>query len=201
MTSAQPAPRTGELAALLDESSALLLDFNGTLSDDEELLCELVQKVLGEHFGVEVTREQYFTELVGHTEERMLRDLTGSGDAATVQRFVDLFNHDYLARIRAERRITLVAEAFVHEARRRGTRIAVVTAASTEIVVPALAQIGLLEAVDAVVALEDVEHSKPAPDCYLRSLDADHTVKSVATRAAACRLMTAPAVTCSGCEA
>ncbi len=57
------------------------------------------------------------------------------------------------------------------EARRRGKVIAVVTAASKDLVVPVLSRLGLLRAVTEIVALEDVARSKPAPDCYLRALD------------------------------
>lgn len=166
------APGLLDVERLLRSASALLLDFNGTLSDDEDLIAELVAEVAAEELGVGLGRERYFAELVGRTEEQMFRVLAGGGSSdADIDRMVATFNRRYLDRVRAQRRITPAAEAFVREAHRRRLAIAVVTAASRTVVVPALSRLELLDAVDTVVALEDVEHSKPAPDCYLSALE------------------------------
>ncbi|MDH6678891.1 beta-phosphoglucomutase [Rhodococcus sp. LBL1] len=155
---------------LLAGASALLIDFNGTLSDDEELVAELVAEVAREELGVELSRSRYFDEFLGYTEADMFRELSGITDAVRLRALVDVFNGKYLDRVRAQPRITHAAMEFVREARARGKSIAVVTAASRSVVIPALSSAGLLPEIDTVVALEDVDRSKPEPDCYLLAL-------------------------------
>ncbi|WP_129360983.1 HAD hydrolase-like protein [Rothia uropygioeca] len=55
--------------------------------------------------------------------------------------------------------------------RRQGKRLMVVTAASRDVVVPALGQADLLTELDGVVALEDVEAPQPHPEAYLTALE------------------------------
>jgi beta-phosphoglucomutase len=43
---------------------ALLFDFNGTLSDDEPILCEIWQEIFAER-GRPLAREEYFARLAG----------------------------------------------------------------------------------------------------------------------------------------
>lgn len=169
-TTAAPA-RAESISRMLADAEALLIDFNGTLSDDEELIRELVTDIAGEHLRVDLDRSRYYAELVGRTEESMFQVLSGSSDPRRVGSLVDLFNRRYLERVHRQRRIAPAAEAFVWAAHDRGTPIAVVTAASKTVAVPALSQIELLDAIDVVVALEDVEHAKPDPACYLLALD------------------------------
>ncbi|MDH6199299.1 beta-phosphoglucomutase [Mycobacterium frederiksbergense] len=159
------------LAALLARADALLLDFNGTLSDDEELLAELFVEVSNEELGIDLSRHRYFTEFLGHTEEYIFGVLAGTSDAERLRDLVEIFNQKYLDRIRLQRRISDAAIAFVRAATRQGKAIAVVTAASRSVVQPALDHAELLPMIDALVAYEDVARSKPEPDCYLRALE------------------------------
>lgn len=166
---------TLEVASLLEQTSAVLLDFNGTLSDDEGLCAEIIADIAAEEIGVPLTRERYFVDFVGQTEESIFRRLAeeagvaDSVDAAGA--LVAKFNRDYLDRVRSDRRVSSEAEAFVREASRQGKAIAVVTVATKDVVVPVLNQLDLLDLVDVVVALEDVVRPKPEPDCYLRTLE------------------------------
>ena len=171
MTPEREAAKLSSIAELLDDADALLIDFNGTLADDEALIATLISQIAHDELGIELSTEQYFADLVGHTEERMFRELSGSTNSAFIGGLVDRFNQRYLREVRLDRRISLAAEAFVHEARARRKSVAVVTAASKSIAVPALAQIELLDDIDVVVALEDVTRSKPEPDCYLLALE------------------------------
>lgn len=170
MTLTTPAsPATLSTVAAAD---AILLDFNGTLSDDELLLAELVAEIAADELGVRVSHERYFAEFAGFTEEYMFGILAAEAgmDAPDPDRLMHRFNERYLERTAEHSTITPAARGFVRAAQRAGKRLAVVTAASRDTVVPALRQAGLLDAFDAIVALEDVAASKPAPDCYLRAL-------------------------------
>ncbi|MBL3689769.1 HAD family phosphatase [Leucobacter chromiireducens subsp. chromiireducens] len=156
---------------LIAEADAFLLDFNGTLSDDEQLLAELVAEISEQELGVAVSAARYFAEFAGFTEEHMFGVLAAeaSGQAPSAEYLFDRFNARYLERTAAHSTITPAARAFIASATAAGKRLAVVTAASRQTVVPALEQAGIGAAFETVVALEDVASSKPDPECYLRA--------------------------------
>ncbi|MDA3146985.1 HAD family phosphatase [Leucobacter sp. UCMA 4100] len=157
---------------LVSRAKALLLDFNGTLSDDEEVLAELVCEISDRELGVPLTRERYFSDFAGFTEENMFAVLLEEAGLTTPTPYelLQVFNAAYLERTAAQSTITADAHRFVTEARAGGKHVMVVTAASQDVVVPALKQAGLLDLLDGVIALEDVDSPKPAPDAYLQAL-------------------------------
>lgn len=163
--------RGPRIAQLIRDADALLIDFNGTLSDDEELIGQLVSEIAIERLGVRLDRERYFDRFLGRTEESLFQELSGDADPRRVGELVELFNRRYLDAVYRERRISGEAEAFVRAVHAGGTPIAVVTAASKTVAVPALSQIELLDQIDVVVALEDVERAKPDPACYVQALE------------------------------
>ena len=48
-------------------SRAVLFDFNGTLSDDEGIMCEIFQALFAER-GRPLREEDYFGELAGYSD-------------------------------------------------------------------------------------------------------------------------------------
>lgn len=170
MTLTTPVPRV--TTDLIAHADALLLDFNGTLSDDEQLLAELVTEIAESELGLEVTPARYFAEFAGFTEEHMFGVLAAESDrgAADSTPLLHRFNDRYIERTAAHSTISTAAREFLQAASAAGKRLAVVTAASQDIVLPALHQSGLLAHFECVVALEDVAASKPEPECYLRAL-------------------------------
>ena len=134
---------------------AVLFDFNGTLSDDEELLRELFGELLAER-GLELGADTYYAELAGLPDpeivERIFALLIPDGDAA-------------------ERRAFL-AEKVARYKRRIETRPCI---GPGEIAaVEAVAERCVLGVVTGAVR-EEVEHAlghrgKPAPDGFLAAL-------------------------------
>ena len=57
---------------------AVVFDFNGTLSDDEPLMFEIYRGLFAEQ-GRPLSREQYFSELAGHSEEAIIGGWLGVG--------------------------------------------------------------------------------------------------------------------------
>ena len=55
---------------------ALLLDFNGTLSDDEPLLCDIFMDLFAE-VGKPLTEEQYYAELAGLSDPEVVAKWLG----------------------------------------------------------------------------------------------------------------------------
>ena len=48
---------------------AIIFDFNGTLSDDEPILCEIFMHLFAEH-GRPLSAQEYFDELAGSADPR-----------------------------------------------------------------------------------------------------------------------------------
>jgi beta-phosphoglucomutase len=143
----------------------LLLDFNGTLSDDEWLLCEIFQELFADA-GRPLTREQYYAELVGLSDPEIVQRWLGRVDDELLRRKVTA----YRARIgQAETVRSDVASEL--RAFARDVDVAVVSGAAREEIEVVLARASLRSAVSAIVAAEDVVNGKPDPEGYLRALE------------------------------
>jgi beta-phosphoglucomutase len=145
---------------------AFLLDFNGTLSDDEPLLCELFGELFAEQ-GKPLTQAEYYASLSGLADREIVRTWLGR-DAPDV---VEEYARRYVARAGDGSTIGPDARAAVHAAAAVGVRLAVVTGAPHATVEAALRGAELNGAFAAVVAAEDVVHGKPDPAGYRRALD------------------------------
>jgi hypothetical protein len=55
---------------------AIIFDFNGTLSDDEPVLCEIFIELFAEH-GKPLSAQQYFDELAGLSDPDIVRTWLG----------------------------------------------------------------------------------------------------------------------------
>jgi HAD superfamily hydrolase (TIGR01509 family) len=146
---------------------ALLFDFNGTISDDEHVQCEVYRRLFAEQ-GKPLSAEQYYTELAGLSDDQIVERWLGPGHPAAAQVVAD--------------RIRLVSEAtsdgssvapHVREAVRAAANraaLAVVSGASRVEIESVLSAAGL-EVFDVVVTMEDVTRGKPDPEGYLRALE------------------------------
>lgn len=143
---------------------AILFDFNGTLSDDEPLLCELYCALFPE-YGRELTERDYYAELAGLSEPEIVRTWLGRDEPG----LLDEFLRRYLERARDGRTVREPVRAAVRYAAGRA-RLGVVSGALRPVVEAVLAGAGLRELVSVVVTAEDVEHGKPDPSGYLLGL-------------------------------
>jgi beta-phosphoglucomutase len=143
----------------------LLLDFNGTLSDDESLLCAIFRELFAEA-GRPLTEDEYYEQLAGLSDTEIVATWLGE-------------ERPDLAARKSERYRELAADGStvspeareaVLEAGRRGL-VGVVSGSARVEIETVLDAAGLTSAVAAIVASEDVERGKPAPDGYLRGLE------------------------------
>ncbi|MFN8224089.1 MAG: HAD family phosphatase [Gaiellales bacterium] len=149
-------------------ASALVFDFNGTLSDDEPVLLAVYQELFAEH-GRPLPAERYFAELCGHTEETIISGWLGVEGveldglvAERIRRYID----------RAADGSTILPE--VREAVRYAAErvpVAVCSGAFRAEIEPVVAGAGLAEAIGFLVTAEDVDTGKPAPDGYLKAIE------------------------------
>jgi beta-phosphoglucomutase-like phosphatase (HAD superfamily) len=144
---------------------AIVFDFNGTLSADEPILCEIFRALFAEH-GRPLSAQEYFDQLVGLSDEEIVRRWLGRDDPGVVR--------ERVARYRA----AVANGATVSEPVRKAVRhaaerlpVAIVSGAARVEIDDVLRGAGLAPIVHAIVSSDDVSRGKPDPEGYLRVLD------------------------------
>jgi beta-phosphoglucomutase len=143
----------------------LLFDFNGTLSDDEHIQCEIYRELFAEA-GKPLTMTEYFEELAGLSDPEIVRTWLGEDRPGLVAERVRRFQS------RAGDGSTVkpsTREAVRYAAER--AELAVVSGAARTEIESVLAAADLTPFVSLVVAAEDVAAGKPDPAGYIRALE------------------------------
>ena len=146
---------------------ALLFDFNGTLSDDEHIQCEIYRRLFAEQ-GRPLSAEQYYAELAGLSDQEIVELWLGPEHPAAEQVVVDrirLFQETVPDGSSVAPHVREAVRAAVGRA-----ALAVVSGASRA-EVDSVLRAAELEVFDAVVTMEDVGRGKPDPEGYLRALE------------------------------
>jgi beta-phosphoglucomutase len=141
---------------------AVTFDFNGTLSDDEEILFGVYAALFAEH-GRPLARDEYYARLAGLSEHEIVRAWLGDRD--------DL---DAIVRERIDRyRAAVTDGTTVAETMRAAVRfaagrvpVAVVSGATRAEIEPVVAAAGIAGCFRAIVDDSDVAHGKPHPESY-----------------------------------
>jgi beta-phosphoglucomutase len=144
---------------------ALLLDFNGTLAEDEPLLFAIFEELFASA-GKPITEAEYYDQLAGLSDPEVVEAWLGKPEPALVARKI----HLYLERSADGHTISQDARQAVREAAEQVV-VAIVSGAARSEIEPVVAAAGLSSSIAEIVAAEDVEHGKPAPDGYLRILE------------------------------
>jgi beta-phosphoglucomutase len=142
---------------------ALLLDFNGTLSDDEPVLCRIFQELFAEE-GKPLAEEQYYERLAGFSDREIVRMWLGRDDPALVERKIERYRE-----LADGATVDDEARAAVREATEAVT-VAVVSGSARAEIVPVLEAAGLTGAITLIVSSDDIARSKPDPEGYLLAL-------------------------------
>jgi beta-phosphoglucomutase len=145
-----------------------MFDFNGTLSDDEHILFELLRDLFAER-NRPLSEEAYLDRLAGLSDPEIVRMWLGE-DHPDVELVLSERIDRYRARVSDGSTVSAaVREAVLYAAER--VPLAVVSGAHRAEVEPVLAAAGLAGAVSVVVTVEDLERGKPDPEGYLRALE------------------------------
>lgn len=147
--------------------AALAFDFNGTLSRDEPLLCEIYRELFAEH-GRPLAAPRYYDELAGRSDEAIIGSWLGVGGAVLAGLVAERVER-YRARATDG---STVAEAVREAVRYASGRVplAIVSGAYRAEIELVLEAAGLRSHFAALVAADDVERGKPHPEGYLRAL-------------------------------
>jgi beta-phosphoglucomutase len=147
---------------------AVTFDFNGTLSHDESILCEIFVELFAEH-GRPLSAQEYFDELAGLSDPEIVRTWLGH-DHPAVDEVIEERVSRYRAAVADGSTVPqAVRDAVLYAATR--VPIAVVTGAARAEVEPVLAAAGLLDSFAGIVSSDDVVDGKPHPEGYLRALE------------------------------
>jgi beta-phosphoglucomutase len=146
---------------------SIVFDFNGTLSDDEPVLCEIFIELFAEH-GKPLSAQEYFDHLAGLSDPEIVRTWLGR-DHPDVDAVID----ERVARYRA----AVGDGSTIHEHTREAVRyaaervpLAICSGAAQNEIQPVVAAAGLTECFRTIVASDDVSHGKPDPEGYAKAL-------------------------------
>ena len=146
---------------------AVCFDFNGTLSHDEPIMCEIFVELFAE-LGLPLSAQQYFDELAGLSDPQIVRTWLGP-DHPAVDAVIAERIRRYQAMVGDGSTVTAEVRAAVRYAAERAP-ILVVSGAAREEIVPVLDAAGLLTLFAAIVSCDDVIDGKPSPEGYLMAL-------------------------------
>jgi beta-phosphoglucomutase len=148
-------------------TDAIVFDFNGTLSDDEPVLCEIFVELFAEH-GKPLSPQEYFDELAGLSDPEIVQTWLGR-DHPDVNAVIE----ERVRRYRA----AVGDGSSVHEHVREAVRyaaervpLAICSGAAHAEIEPVIAAAGLTGCFRAVVSSDDVARGKPDPEGYLKTL-------------------------------
>lgn len=152
---------------------AILFDHDGTLINSEAVHFRLWQQAL-EPFDVSLSEAYYNDVMAGVPTSQNGVDVVRDFNLDLVPQELSA-KKDLLTRQHLQKEpfpLMPFAKETLAKCHESGLRIAIVTGGSKLSVERTLSSYGFADWVECVVAVEDVEHSKPAPDCYLKALKA-----------------------------
>jgi beta-phosphoglucomutase len=146
---------------------AIVFDFNGTLSDDEPILCDIFVRLFSDH-GKPLSAQEYFDELAGLSDPEIVRTWLGSdhpGVDAVVDERVDRY------------RAAVAGGASVHEHVREAVRfaaervpIAICSGGARVEIEQVVEAAGLAPLLCGIVSADDVVEGKPNPEGYMKAM-------------------------------
>jgi HAD superfamily hydrolase (TIGR01509 family) len=147
---------------------AVVFDFNGTISNDEPILCEIFQRLFAAR-GKPLSAQEYYDQLAGLSDPEIVRTWLGAGHPAVpevIAQRIDL----YREAVADGTSISKPVRAAVRYAAKR-VPVVIVSGAAREEIAPVLEAAGLAALVFAIVAAKDVVEGKPSPEGYERALE------------------------------
>lgn len=158
-------PRPLLMPLRLTDADAVVFDFNGTLSDDEDVLAEVFTSIAAD-LGVSLSAEEYVADFLGRSDQEICVGLLerAGADPARLPQLLAQVAEKYNAAVAVQPAIGPDACALVTALHELGKPLAVVTGASRATVLPALDSVGLLERFRVIVTEEDVATGKPDPE-------------------------------------
>lgn len=158
----------------LKNLKALLLDLDGTLINSEKAFFESFKNILKKHFGIVISKEDYKKYELEQNAMllKKLRETNLSIKDISDKEIMSLIYNDYESEFR---KIILEEEAIdnfniLKELKKLKLTLALVTTCRRHYLNILIEELNLENLFDVIVAREDVENLKPAPDAYLDAI-------------------------------
>ena len=151
---------------------AVIFDFNGIIVDDEPIHFKLFQRVLAEE-GIVLTEEAYYARYLGFDDRgAFMAGFRDNSRPLTDTKLTELIDRKagyYQQAIRDHAVIFPGVKTLVYELA-PVIPLGVASGALRREIVTILRTAGLLNYFQAIVSAEDVEHGKPEPEIFMKTL-------------------------------
>lgn len=151
---------------------AVIFDFNGIIVDDEPIHFQLFQKVLGEE-GILLTEDAYYARYLGFDDKGAFAAAYRENNRPLSQRdlakLIERKGLYYQQAIRDHVQIFRGVKKLIGELSSK-LPLAVASGALRHEIETILSTTGLRHCFQVIIASEDVERGKPAPDIFLEAL-------------------------------
>jgi beta-phosphoglucomutase len=147
---------------------AIIFDFNGTLSDDEPVLCEIFRTLFAE-YGRPMSAQEYYDRLCGLSDPEIVGTWLGR-DFPDIDGVIEQRIARYRAAVADGSTVIPAVRAAVRYAARR-VPVGLVSGSARSEIEPVLSACGIAPLLGTLVAADDVARGKPDPEGYLRALD------------------------------
>lgn len=147
--------------------AAVVFDFNGTLSDDEPVLCDIFMHLFAEH-GRPMSAQEYFDHLAGLSDPEIVRTWLGE-DHPDVEAVIDERVNRYRAAVADGSSVREHTREAVRYAAER-VPLAICSGAARAEIEPVVEAAGLAPSFRTIVSSDDVVHGKPDPEGYVKTL-------------------------------
>jgi HAD superfamily hydrolase (TIGR01509 family) len=150
-----------------------IFDFNGTITDDEELQYDIYREVFADLYDVVLDRATYYTDLAGLSDPGIVAKVAAMFDLRLSDAEVEALLAErvvrYADRVAGDPPVRPGAAALIRELSER-VPIALGTGAYRSEAEMILSAAGLIDCFTALVTVEDVANGKPDPETFQRAL-------------------------------
>ena len=146
---------------------AIVFDFNGTLSHDEPILCEIFMELFAEH-GKPLAAQEYFDVLAGLSDPEIVRTWLGR-DHPDVDEVIEERIRRYRSAVADGSSVPPELREAVRFAAER-VPLGIVSGAARPEIEPVIEAAGIADAFEFILTSDDIERGKPDPEGYRRAL-------------------------------
>ena len=156
---------------MLENKSALIFDFDGTLVDSMGVWVEIDKEYIEKYQLTEPENFHKDMEGLSYTETAEYFLKVFPSLPHTVEELKEEWYHMALYKYSHEIQLKKGAEAFLRKAKEEGLKTGIATSNDRQLVEACLASLGISDVIDTISTGCEVKKGKPAPDVYLKAAE------------------------------